>query len=115
MCFYWFVNLNSLFLRIQKASISSILLSKGLYETLPSESVYFVLLLTFQTVFSSVVLLSATNTGVCTLGHSGESEGIVEEIVWTVIKFCFCRNWQEIYILKTGITKLKTGCFGNSG
>ena len=38
---FWFVNSNSLFLRFWESSISSILKSKQLYETLPSNSFYY--------------------------------------------------------------------------
>ena len=81
--------------------------------------VWFVVLLNFRTVFFPVPLFSTTHAGVCTFGHSGESEGIVERIVervvWIAFKFCFCRDWWRISILKTGIPKVRTGCFRNRG
>ena len=86
MYFSLFVNSNSLFLRfLRKLSISSILESKELYETLPSNSVCFVVLLNFGTVFCQMALLSTTHAGVCTSGRSGESEGIVKGVVEGVV------------------------------
>ena len=115
MYFSWLENSNSLFLRFSKLSISSILLSKELYENLPAKTVCFILLLNFRIVFTSVALVSTTHTGVCTFGRSVESEGIVkgvvedvfEHVVWTVIKFYFCRDWRRIFNLQTGIWKWK--------
>ena len=117
MYFSWLENSNSLFLRFSKLSISSILLSKELYENLPAKTVCSILLLNFRIVFTSVALVSTIHTGVCTFGRSVESEGIVkgvvedvfEHVVWTVIKFYFCRDWRRIFNLQTGIWKWKLG------
>ena len=86
MYFSLFVNSNSLFLRFWKPSISSILEPKELYKTLPSNSVCFVVLLNFRTVYSPIALLSTTHAGVCTFGRSGESEGIVKWVVEGIVE-----------------------------
>ena len=51
------------------------------FEIISSNSVCFVELLNFQTVFSLVALFSTTHAVVCTFGRSGESEAIVEGVV----------------------------------
>ena len=115
MYFSWFVNSNPLFLRFRKPSISSILESKELHETFPSNSVYFVVLFNFWTVFSLVDLLSAAHAGAHAGIVKGVVEGIVEGVVWIVFKSCFSRDCCRISILQTGIPKLKTGCFRDCG
>ena len=86
------------------------------FEIIFCNSVCFVVLSNFWTVFSPVALFSATNAGVCTFGCSGESEGIVEgvveyivkPVVCIVFKFCFLRAWRKMSILEIGIPKPKT-------
>ena len=104
-----FGNSNPLFLRFWKPSISSILESKELYETLSSNSVCYLLCCwTFwQSFLESFYLVTVFLP--CTFGHSGESkgivegvtEGIVEGVVWIVFNFCPCRDWRRISILET--------------
>ena len=93
--------------------ISSTLEWKELYKTLPSNSVCFVVLLNFQTVFSSVALLSTTHASVCTFERSGESEriveGVAEGIVWIVFKFCSCRDWQKYPLWNLAFLNWKLG------
>ena len=70
-------------------TISLILLSKELYETLPSESVCFALLLNFGKIFFPVALLPATHTDVCNFGRSGESEILLKGSLKGLLKVLF--------------------------
>ena len=99
-------------------TISLILLSKELYETLPSESVCFALLLNFGKVFFPVAVLPATHTDVCNFGRSGESEillkgslkGLLKVLFELQLNFVFFfRDWHRISILEVDIQNWKLG------
>ena len=68
---------------------------KGLYETLPFNSVCFVVLLNFQTVFSPVALLSAAHEGVCTFGVMANLKGLLKGLFELYPNFVFLGTGGE--------------------